>query len=260
MKKLIPLLLLFVSLPSLAQRQFDIEVIIFKRSVDIEKTSESWPSDVADIEMSRTGRFTDAGFLQSKGVTLLSPEQYQLNEQVNKLNRHAGFEVLLHKAWRQGDQNRQGAPIFHIQAGDNFAGQFNPDGSERIPGQNNPVIEGVTETNLDQPLYELDGKLQVYVEHYLYADVMLDVKSPSVRQVMLEQPELQLDMVDSDDNAVVQAGLLEEVSPTVIEERFLKHYRLDQKRRMRSTETHYLDHPLLGVIIQVRRVESDNES
>ncbi|MCO4789722.1 hypothetical protein DK293_13990, partial [Vibrio cholerae] len=26
------------------------------------------------------------------------------------------------------------------------------------------------------------------------------------------------------------------------------------KRRMRSGETHYLDHPLMGVIIQVRRV------
>ncbi|MEZ9563487.1 CsiV family protein, partial [Vibrio splendidus] len=44
MKRLIPLLLLFVSLPSLAQRQFDIEVIIFKRAVDAEKVNESWPN------------------------------------------------------------------------------------------------------------------------------------------------------------------------------------------------------------------------
>ncbi|MDF4825758.1 CsiV family protein, partial [Vibrio parahaemolyticus] len=36
---------------------------------------------------------------------------------------------------------------------------------------------------------------------------------------------------------------------------FLKSYRLDQKRRMRSGETHYLDHPLMGMIIQVRRVQ-----
>ncbi|MBO0181007.1 CsiV family protein, partial [Vibrio parahaemolyticus] len=30
--------------------------------------------------------------------------------------------------------------------------------------------------------------------------------------------------------------------------------RMDQKRRMRSSETHYLDNPLMGMIIQVRRV------
>ncbi|NMU76239.1 hypothetical protein HKB17_03900, partial [Vibrio parahaemolyticus] len=34
----------------------------------------------------------------------------------------------------------------------------------------------------------------------------------------------------------------------------LKSYRMDQKRRMRSSETHYLDNPLMGMIIQVRRV------
>ncbi|QSA20002.1 hypothetical protein JV197_08680, partial [Vibrio furnissii] len=47
---------------------------------------------------------------------------------------------------------------------------------------------------------------------------------------------------------------LESVSPTVDVESFLKSYRMDQKRRMRSGETHYLDHPLMGMIIQVRRV------
>jgi hypothetical protein len=47
---------------------------------------------------------------------------------------------------------------------------------------------------------------------------------------------------------------MEDVTPTVRTGEFLKSYRLDQKRRMRSTETHYLDHPLLGMIIQVRRV------
>ncbi|MDF4917276.1 CsiV family protein, partial [Vibrio parahaemolyticus] len=52
----------------------------------------------------------------------------------------------------------------------------------------------------------------------------------------------------------VQVGNLAEISPTVTEEKFLKSYRMDQKRRMRSSETHYLDNPLMGMIIQVRRV------
>lgn len=46
MKRLIPLLLLLIAMPSMAARQFDIEVIIFKRAVDAEKVSESWPNSL----------------------------------------------------------------------------------------------------------------------------------------------------------------------------------------------------------------------
>ncbi|POF58615.1 hypothetical protein CRN58_13170, partial [Vibrio vulnificus] len=106
------------------------------------------------------------------------------------------------------------------------------------------------------PLYELDGTLQVYVQHYLFIETALDLKEPSVREITLEATPLeenaeQLGQVDGN----VQLGNLTEVTPTVTVEQFLKSYRMDQKRRMRSGETHYLDHPLLGMVIQVRRVE-----
>ena len=97
--------------------------------------------------------------------------------------------------------------------------------------------------------------MQVYVEHYLYADVKLDLKAPSVRDVTFEAKPLEF--TPTDDTVAedtVQVGLMEDVTPTVHTEEFLKSYRMDQKRRMRSTETHFLDHPLLGMIIQVRRV------
>lgn len=81
MKKLIPLLLLLVSMPSLAQRQFDIEVILFKRAVDAEKVSESWPNSLPEINVSRAGNFGDANYRQSKGVQMLPYSQYQLNDQ-----------------------------------------------------------------------------------------------------------------------------------------------------------------------------------
>lgn len=82
---------------------------------------------------------------------------------------------------------------------------------------------------------------------------MLDLKKPSVREVVLQDSPLELG-TNEEQGATVQVSMLESVSPKVQEETFLKSYRLDQKRRMRSGETHYLDHPLMGVIIQVRRV------
>ncbi|KJY93222.1 hypothetical protein TW84_04960 [Vibrio neptunius] len=255
MKKLIPLLLLVVAMPSWAKRQFDIEVIIFKRAVNPEQTAESWPNAVPDISMKRVGNLNDTGYRAQKGVSLLPASSYKLNPQVRKLKNHAGFKVLLHTAWRQGDGNRYVAPTFHIQAGRDFSGQFMPDGSQRASETSTEVINGVTEESIASPLYELDGKLQVYVEHYLYADVKLDLKAPSVRDITFEAKPLEFTPTnDVTAENTVQVGLMEDVTPMVHTEEFLKSYRMDQKRRMRSTETHFLDHPLLGMIIQVRRV------
>ena len=252
MKRLIPLLLLFVSLPSLAQRQFDIEVIIFKRAVDAEKVNESWPNTQPKISLERVGSFQDTQYRASKGVKMLPYSEYKLTPQKDKLKQHAGFEVLMHTAWRQGDQGKSSAPVFHIQAGKDFSKQFNADGSEK--GAVTASADGFQEETIDKPLYELDGKLQIYVQHYLYAETTLDLKAPSVREVKLQEQQIELDFPVSGAESNVQVGNLTEISPTVEVEEFLKSYRMEQKRRMRSTETHYLDHPLLGMVIQVRRV------
>lgn len=262
MKKLIPLLLFFVALPSWAQRQFDIEVVVFKRSVNPEQTAESWPNSQPAISLDGTGTFADSSYRARKGVQMLPYSSYKLNNEVTKLKKHAGFEVLLHKAWRQGDRGRLSAPTFHIQAGKDYSNIFDAEGNRIGSKQAKEVIDGVTETSIPKPLYELDGKLQIYVEHYLYADVELDLKSPSVREVVLQDPidiepsttEVTAQGEQAITNSTVEAGFMEQVSPTIEKQEFLKSYRFDQKRRMRSTETHYLDHPLMGVIIQVRRV------
>ncbi|WP_117234366.1 peptidoglycan binding protein CsiV [Vibrio maerlii] len=261
MKKLIPLLLLMVSMPSLAQRQFDIEVLIFKRAVDAEQTKEAWPNVMPEINVTNARSFQDASYRSSKGVQMLGYNQYELTEQKDKLQKHAGFKVLLHTAWRQGDQGRASAPVFRIQAGQDFSDKFNSDGSSKEDGSNTTSVNGIQEQSIDNPLYELDGKFQVYVQHYLYAETTLDLKAPSVREVILEDRQLDLnteteslDPNTTFENTTVQVGNLEDVSPEVRVEEFLKSYRMDQKRRMRSTETHYLDHPLMGIIIQVRRV------
>lgn len=270
MKKLIPLLLLLVSMPSLAQRQFDIEVIVFKRAVNPEKVNESWPNDVADIDFSRAGSLNDASYRASKNVTVLPTASFQLKEEASKLRNHAGYTVLLHKAWRQGDNGKGSAPIFHLRAGKDYSTEFYSDGSEKgsLSNTTSPV-EGVTEQAIDKPLYELDGKLQIYVQHYLYAEAQLDLKSPSTKQVIVEAPlsdapiemsgtdastETTAEAVQPDSNVI--AGNLEAIEPQRETLTFLKDYRLDQKRRMRSSETHYLDHPLMGMIIQVRRVQN----
>lgn len=91
MKRLIPLLLLLMAMPSMAARQFDIEVIIFKRAVNAEKVSESWPNTLPAINLDRAGSFADVSFRQDKGVMLLPSSQYQLTNEAQKLRTIRGF-------------------------------------------------------------------------------------------------------------------------------------------------------------------------
>jgi hypothetical protein len=103
------------------------------------------------------------------------------------------------------------------------------------------------------------------VQHYLYAEAQLDLRSPSTKEVIVTDSVTATEpMEPSADNSVatgtedsnVIAGNLQAIEPQREVQTFIKDYRFDQKRRMRSSETHYLDHPLMGMIIQVRRVQN----
>ncbi|WP_375750355.1 peptidoglycan binding protein CsiV [Vibrio sp. HN007] len=274
MKKIMALLLSMVSLSVYAsEREFDVEVIIFKRAVAPETVEESWPDELPQIDLSRASTLNNAQYLEDKGVIMLPYEDFQLIEKKEALDKHAGFEVLLHTAWRQGDQPKSTAPVFHIVAGKDFSESFNPDGSSKQQDTEIVVDDLANEVTIDNPLYQLDGKFQVYVQHYLFLETELDLKSPWRREVLVEDevPEVEtipvIEEVTSDTEApigqeqiitepvndTVQFGNLEAVEPTYRVEEFLKGYRMTQKRRMRSGEIHYLDHPLMGIVIQVRR-------
>ncbi|MGF1714306.1 peptidoglycan binding protein CsiV [Photobacterium chitinilyticum] len=277
MKKLIYLLLIAVSWPSLAARQFDIEVILFKRNIDPAQVNESWPDQQKPINMKGTVTFGDESLLVSKGISLMLPEQYQLTSQYNKLKGHAGFTPLAHFGWRQGDLSKVAAPKFYLTAGKDFSAQYLPDGTSKkellrreIPASTTPDYSDsdpvVTTDTLpstqeepaaapEPPLYELEGKIRVYVQHYLFTEASLDLREPGRREVIVgaEPIDIQADLLSDDSN--VQVGHLQEVKKKIEVEEFLKTYRFDQQRKMRSGETHYLDHPLMGMVVQIRRVE-----
>lgn len=289
MKKLIYLLLIAISWPSLAARQFDIEVILFKRNIDPAQVSESWPDQQKPINMKGTISFGDDSQLAAKGITLMTQEQYQLTSQYDKLKGHAGFTPLAHFGWRQGDLSKGAAPKFHLTAGKDFSAQYLPDGTSKEALRRNEMSapeapvnaeSGIVDTTdslpsgassssgtsseisvaaatPEPPLYELEGKIRVYVQHFLFTETSLDLREPGRREVIVgaEPIDIESDLLTEDSN--VQIGHLQEVKKKVEVEEFLKTYRFEQQRKMRSGETHYLDHPLIGMVIQIRRVEEE---
>lgn len=246
MKKLIIFLLVFVSLPTFA-RSFNIEMIIFKRNVNPSQVNEAWPQDLEPISFERAFSYRNSSKMSAHRASLLPSGYYRLNKQYQALDRHAGFKPLVHVAWRQNDRGSSTSPVLHIQSGQDFSGRFAADGRSL-----NEIAADGTPTSLEEkPLYELDGTIQVYVQHYLYLKTNLDLRIPGKNEVVLQDSVIDPSNADNEDE--VQVGNLEPIKPKVEVQDFLNNYRMQQKRRIRSGETHYLDNPFLGVIIRITK-------
>ncbi|WEM43335.1 peptidoglycan binding protein CsiV [Photobacterium sp. DA100] len=261
MKNIIYLLLFAISWPSLAARQFDIEVILFKRNIAPEQVSESWPDNQKPVNLNGTIDFGDTARLQARGITPMPSSQFELNGQYSKLQQHAGFTPLAHFGWRQGDLSRAAAPRIHFTAGKDFSAQFLSDGTVKsaLPSKQTGEFESAAVDNIDQDempsLHELDGTLRVYVQHFLFTEANFALREPSRREVIIGAEPLDPVEGSLEPGSSVQIGHLQEVKKQVKVEEFLKTYQFQQQRRMRSGETHYLDHPLMGMVIQIRRID-----
>lgn len=273
LKGLVVLLLLSLSQPVWAKRLYDVELIVFKRNQDPASVEENWPSQDSESSVSRGVPVTNQRALQDAGLTPLSPNQWQLNDAYNKLKNHAGFTPMVHVAWRQDDSGRAALPLLRVMAGKDYRASFNPDGTPikatPEPKTADDSTDGLSRKDWDeqsvsgpatpQGLYELDGTLRVYVQHYLYVEADMVLREPTERRALVEDiidmPLQRADAAANQNNDVQVAGL-QKVEKQYHVERYLQPYAFTHKRRMRSGETHYLDNPMMGLIIQVRKVNN----
>ena len=270
-------------------------------------------------------------------LVLVPAAELQLNNQFKALNTHANYNVILHAGWRMQPQARNNAIPIHLFAGHNFAQQYNPDGSViTVPAAKASLVTNVAGTNqtiatpnessfvtnsapislaannvplaaAKVPVWQLDGELTIYLEHYLYAKTDLFIRKEghlSAPTTVLEEnsmsdpsTEANSDMVDllkiagirladSGDSAghntateVVTTATTAELSAQQVEGAgqangtivgsdiladsaiaaqqvpFLRSYPMQQLAVIRSGEIHYLDHPMFGMIIQIRKYE-----
>ncbi len=92
-------------------------------------------------------------------------------------------------------------------------------------------------------MWQLNGWIKIYLEHYLFIETRLDLREQGERVWTVESLERNPNALDGE---VVE---MEEREP------FLMTIPLDQNRRVRSREIHYFDHPKMGLIVQIRRMD-----
>jgi len=214
-----------------------------------------------------------------KGRHMLSRGQLRMNYLRKKLSRHSAYAPLLHIGWREAVKSPRKAQYVHLFGGQNFAWQFNDKGDlvsitaqDEQPAKKGisltaestevKVIETPTAQKNKIPIWELDGLAKVSLNTYLYMDFDLLLREVDEREVTLtpfspiEQGQDNPEVDNAEPNLVIEARTdRDELSMTdEMTEAYLQNYSLKQKRRLKSGETHYFDHPKFGVILQIRKL------
>lgn len=309
----------FSTQASAADRWFEVELLVFKRNVDVQDISEQLDQNNVylkqreRLEVFKAKQVTDClankPCLHEKNpvqignseivrgghrLQRLDASHLQLSKQREKLSKHQLFDPIMHVAWRMPVQNKQKALPIHLFAGENYALALhkealleqgeNPELTyEPINTELNPLnttdvnidqISSIDATKLDvlaalqkpqsiQDLYEIDGNLLIYVERYLFVDSQLIVRTETEKEIssvqsVLAGTDLELEDAEVTDETAAEVVAQELiVQETVDTETVVTETLFDQNRRLRSEEIHYLDHPLFGIIIQIRKIPED---
>lgn len=222
------------------------------------------------------------GDMRTSASPFLMPrDNHEFNDFRQQLIRRQVGTPLLHLSYRLPVFNRNQGQTIRLFGGRNFGHEFLPNGypiplaeteeptvyqgeaqlfaelqelfeqlsnqqlqlSYRDHGTPNPppFLTEQESAALQQAVWELDGLLHIYlVGNYLHIDTDLELRVP--QQVRFNQREL--------------TGQIEHALQTdQVTSQFLRSYRLNQLRRVISHETHYFDHPKLGLVVQIRRTD-----
>jgi len=207
-------------------RYYDIEVIIFESKDASSRQSELWKTDIqraappiaVELGQPYPGPLP-AGFNSKLTFKPLSKSNFRLAQENKLLQASDRYRILYHNAWRQPGMDAKTALPVHIKQ--SFV-------QDMVPATTVPAYAQQTRA-------ELDGYIRIILSRYLHAevDLMYTTGLPA----------------SSAYTAYPGTAPQQDIVPPVV-------YRLQESRRMRSTEVHYLDHPVLGVIVLVTPYEN----
>ncbi|MFV8833788.1 CsiV family protein [Aquisalimonas sp.] len=220
------------------EEQYRVEMIIFKQSGGDE---ERWPTRPAPAVHERYAELRNDVDTPGADVYRRADDDRQLSAVARRLGESGHYDVLVHTAWIQPGLDRQEAAAIALPLGTEMPGM----GDDELPAGANgkdDEKENADGDNGEQPERAalparppegLSGWVRVARERYLH--VHLDL-----RWVDPERSEAgPLDRL--------HGVFIEDMEPVVT---------LQDGRRMRSGELHYIDHPVLGVIVRVDRVDN----
>lgn len=241
------------------ERWFQIEVLVFEQPDYRPESPEQWPTypslesrqtvarldNALDLENERPPTLDNAvpdeprllGESELEPFMTLTEPEYRLAAEREALREADDYRLLFHQGWIQPVPGRDAVEPIFLQGG---------------------------ETHGRQP--ELQGYLELYVERYLHLNTDLQL----IRYSRTNNPfRLIEDSANGDDasaelepfGGLSLAAEQPSLETAAISEDANRYYvatesiRLQQRRRMRSGELHYLDNPEFGLFILITPIE-----
>ncbi len=208
---------------------YQVELLVFANLDPTVLDDEFWPSELTiPSRPSAVPLKQPASNAQSFAAYEMLPSSALLfNEEKGRIARYQTFRVLFHGGWLQPVTSQQFAQPVHIRAGN----------------------------MLDNGMYELEGFVTIDKGRYLhfrpdlYHSRRLSEAEAAVLRSIEEQAPQQFVALDTAADANQTDGLTTVQSSNVPAPPDFLTINMKQGRRMRSQEVHYLDHPLLGILV-----------
>ena len=226
-------------------RYYDVEVIVIENMSEEEKNSENWPLQVnlvKDEKLVELGQPVLSEWLP-EGVDLaasyieLNSSAYQLTSEVEKISESKTQRVIFHTAWRQPGLDKDLSLPIHFKREIPAAPVIEDEKNiEHNAEQTTPVIVKTTPSILE-------GILRVTLARYLHLEAELTFQDKLPEVIKTDNPFSILDN-ENKRETIKKQGVI--------------HVK-QERRRIRSNETHYLDHPVLGILIRITPYEKPEE-
>jgi hypothetical protein len=207
--------------PAKDLKEYDVEIIIFEDAHARYLKSEAWNQKTTEIN-EITGKL---GKLSKDGITATGFKSIKpaiLKKQYNRMNASSEYKILFYGAWRQAGLEKNKA--FEININD-------LKNSHRVRSKNT-----------------LTGTFKLVLARYLHIYNQLNYQ----RKVTITE-DSKITATDSAASEKQTGVLSNDMAP------HNGSYPLNSHRRMRSKELHYIDHPLVGMLIQINPVEKKKE-
>ena len=235
--------LLLLCIPAaFAERAYQIDLMVFANNDPSEAQSESWPTRL-HLRYPPNWLNLDNGSL----IPAPAPAE-EFRKIAESMRLSSRYRILLARSWIQSLQSRNQAPALVVKGG-------------RQVGEH----------------FELEGYIRVAVERYLYVesnlwfsrfgpgngdyylpnpprrnapveDTFVDESfenSPEYQAFLAQNPQLREDNSSADTFTTTRAQNIDRI---VV---------MDQSRRMRSDELHFIDHPLFGALVYISKPDPE---
>lgn len=275
-------LLGFFAQPATAQsatpqeRWYDVELLIFKYSNPEEFSAENWPErwSLPDTKNSVNLESIDAAYRDD--FQSLDPKAQSFGGMLEKLDKSVRYEVLNYSAWRQRGLGRDEAVGVRIRAGRGYLPQAQVPVDAEFGLFEEGFVEqgflpevtirryGETQSKSGNVLHELEGEIKIVLSRFLHVYTDLLLLKPVTLSPVEPVPQTRNSNAAGSSHDPLAAYRVDWTrqaqtdDPDIISgaDETLYGINIKAHRRMRSGELHHIDHPLLGILIQIKPVET----